>query len=247
MDETFISYACDILGKTAGGLTGSEIAKYFVEYAMQFDRKLKFTDSRFSNDGQLLSKRDGLKENLYCFKDNEKYFILNDLCNKPKFVLNDDVKKLKIKLVKTFPELNDIEGVDEKLDAEIINNTKHWLDSYSSVLALYSKAIENYKLKSFERSVLDDMRLALEMLLKEIFSNSKSLENQIASVGALVSAEGRSPEFVNMFNKLIDYYCKYQNTYVKHNDKVNVSEVEFIIEMTSIFMRNLIKIKQNGS
>ena len=53
--------------KTAGGLTGSEIAKYFVEYAMQFDRKIKFTDSRFSNDGQLLSKRDGLKENLYCF------------------------------------------------------------------------------------------------------------------------------------------------------------------------------------
>ena len=41
MDETFISFACDILGKTAGGLTGSEIGKYFVEYSMKFNRKIK--------------------------------------------------------------------------------------------------------------------------------------------------------------------------------------------------------------
>jgi len=141
----------------------------------------------------------------------------------------------------SFPELDIIDNIDEKLDSEIVSNTKHWLDKFPRALKLYSTAIDKYKLKKFERNVLDDMRLALEVLLQELFSNTKSLENQISILGTFTSAKGRSVEFTNMFSKLIDYYCKYQNTYIKHSDKVNESEVEFIIEMTSIFMRNLIK------
>jgi len=213
---------------------------------MLFDRKLKFADSRFFIDGSMLSKRDALKENLFCFEDNEKFYIINDLCNTPKFVLNEDVKKLQVKLYKKYSHLHNIES-EKKPETELINNTKHWIDNYPHVLALYSKAIENYNLKSFDRSVLDDMKLALETLVKGVFSNSMPFEKQIPNVARLVGAEGRSSEFADMFTKLIDYYCKYQNTYVKRSDKVNVSEVEFVIEMTSIFMRNLIKIRKNSS
>jgi hypothetical protein len=46
-----------------------------------------------------------------------------------------------------------------------------------------------------------------------------------------------------MFVKLIDYFAKYQNTYVKHNDAVIESEIEFIYEMTSSFMKLLIRMR----
>ncbi len=40
MEENVITYATDILGDTATGLTGSEIDKHFAEYSMKFKRKL---------------------------------------------------------------------------------------------------------------------------------------------------------------------------------------------------------------
>ncbi len=48
-----------------------------------------------------------------------------------------------------------------------------------------------------------------------------------------------------MFLKLIDYFSKYQNTYVKHNDNVSENEVEIIIEMASAFMKFLVRINHN--
>lgn len=45
-----------------------------------------------------------------------------------------------------------------------------------------------------------------------------------------------------MFLKLIDYYALYQNTYVKHDDNVPEIEIECMIELTSTFMKQLIKL-----
>ena len=44
-----------------------------------------------------------------------------------------------------------------------------------------------------------------------------------------------------MFQKLVEYYSKYQNTYVKHNDLVIEDEVEFIFEITSSFMKHFVR------
>ncbi len=45
-----------------------------------------------------------------------------------------------------------------------------------------------------------------------------------------------------MFVKLVDYYSKYQNSYVKHDDAVIEPEIEFIFEITSSFMKHLIRL-----
>lgn len=45
-----------------------------------------------------------------------------------------------------------------------------------------------------------------------------------------------------MIIKIIDYYTKFQNNHVKHNDAVNEKEIEFIIELTSVVMKYLIKV-----
>ena len=94
----------------------------------------------------------------------------------------------------------------------------------------------------FERNVLDDLRLALETLLRGVLGNAKSLENQIGPLGEYVKGKGGSPEFSNMFVKLVEYFTKYQNRYVKHNDGVIEDEVEFIIEITSSFMKHSVKL-----
>ena len=49
-----------------------------------------------------------------------------------------------------------------------------------------------------------------------------------------------------MFRILVGYYSKYQNTFVKHNDLVIEEEIEFIFEMTSSFMKHLVKMKIRG-
>lgn len=90
---------------------------------------------------------------------------------------------------------------------------------------------------------MDDLRLALELLLKKILNNTKSLENQIKPLGDYFKGKSGSKELQNMFVKLVDYYSKYQNTYVKHDDNVNEKEIDFIIELTSSLMKFILKIK----
>ena len=79
-------------------------------------------------------------------------------------------------------------------------------------------------------------------MVQTLLSNSKSLENQLAAVGAFVRDCGGSPELSNMFVKLVDYYCKYQNSYVKHDTAVIEEEVEFIIEITAAFMKHFVRL-----
>lgn len=45
-----------------------------------------------------------------------------------------------------------------------------------------------------------------------------------------------------MFVKLVEYYCKYQNSYVKHDDAIIEEEIEFIFEITSSFMKHIIRL-----
>ncbi len=49
-----------------------------------------------------------------------------------------------------------------------------------------------------------------------------------------------------MFAKLVDYYSKYQNSYVKHDDAVIEEEVEFIFEITSSFMKHVVRLNACG-
>ena len=80
--------------------------------------------------------------------------------------------------------------------------------------------------------------LSPEVFVKEILKNQKSLENQLSEVGKFQKERGLSPEFISMFNRLLDYYAKYQNNYVKHNDAVKYSEIDFVINLTTLFMKS---------
>jgi len=78
------------------------------------------------------------------------------------------------------------------------------------------------------------------MCLTEMFWTI--FENQISALGALIKERGGSPELANMFTKLVEYYAHYQNRYVKHTDKLIEQEIEFVIEITSVFMKHVVRI-----
>ena len=59
---------------------------------------------------------------------------------------------------------------------------------------------------------------------------------------AIKKNNNTSIELRNMVTQVIKYYTDFQNSHVKHNDSVNEQEIEYVIELTSIVMKFLIKI-----
>ena len=126
----------------------------------------------------------------------------------------------------------------------MIVKTKHWLNEYPEVKKVYEEGINKYNLKTYERNVLDDMRLSLELLWKKILGKNCSLENQKDEIGRWLKTKDTTLHFRNMFSTLTKYFTDYQNDNIKHNDNVNIEEIEFIIELTSLFMRSIIKLNK---
>ena len=115
------------------------------------------------------------------------------------------------------------------------------IERYPDALPLFDSAAENYEQGNVDRNALDDIRLCFEKVLQALFSNDKSLENQMPVIGGLLKGADVSAEFRNLLNKAVDYYSKYQNNHVKHDDSINPHEVSFVIEFTCILMKQMIE------
>ncbi|SPL72578.1 hypothetical protein [Acinetobacter stercoris] len=236
---TFLTYASEVLGNTDTGLSGGKIVKLFLAYAIDFNINIPYASLPLNAP----NKRTALLENLKCFEPAQQYRIIRELCESPHLPkpIDTSINNLKIQLIARYGHQFGSTS-SETLNQTLVEEAKHWLSEYPSCLKQYESALCKFDNNIFERNLLDDLRLALELLLKSIFNNDKSLENQLSDIGKFVNKNGGSPYFSNMFQKLIDYYSKYQNTFVKHNDAVIEQEVEFIFEMTSSFMKHLVKL-----
>ncbi|MFV0481271.1 MAG: hypothetical protein ACK5LP_04735 [Campylobacteraceae bacterium] len=244
IDLSFLKTASDILADTDNGLSGTQLEKYLTKYSYDFHAKLPYPTIK-SKVYSVSNKRTFLFDNLKVFKPEQQFSIINDLSQDIKFKNDTTITNLRINLFNRYGNLNQSHGYLENL--ELINETKHWLSDFPKSLKLYNESLEKLQAKVYERNTLDDIRLSLELLLKEIFNNDKSLENQKSDIGKFVKEENGSQEFSNMLIKLVDYFSKYQNEYIKHNDKVVKYEICFTIELASLFMKQLIKLNTQRS
>ena len=238
--EVFISHASEVLGETETGLSGSQIVKKLSPYAIEYNIPIPFSSYPFPKN--LPNKRTALKKNLEVFLPKQQFKIIKNLCELEQFDENKNVKDLKIKLITRYGHLN-AENHAEIINEAVIDETKHWLSDYPESFKLFEEALSKFENKIFQRNLLDDLRLSLEKLLQELLDNKKSLENQLSNIGTFIKNRNCSKVLSNMFIKLIDYYAKYQNTYIKHDDSVLENEVEIIFEITCSFMKFLIRIK----
>ncbi len=131
------------------------------------------------------------------------------------------------------------------LDEKVINDVLDWLVDYPESYKQFESALRKYNTHGVERNLLDDLRLSLESLLRQILNNEKSLENQKNDLGKYLDGGGISKEVRNMYTQLIFSYSAYQNEHIKHNHKpdteIKKSEVEFLIYLTGTFMRFLLE------
>jgi len=235
LDDAFLTYACGILADTNSGLSGNKIVEFCSAYALDFGRVIP--QSSYPFNPRTLNKRSAMKQNLNEFSSAEQFQIIKELSDLDIFRGNEDIKQLRIKMFSRYGNL----AAEKISDSELIQKTKHWLEDYPSSLKQYENALSKYEGGIFERNTLDDMRLAFELLIKDLLGNNKSLENQIADIGSMLKESGASAEIRNMVTQIIKYYTDFQNNHVKHNDAVNGDELEYVIELTSVIMKFLIK------
>lgn len=165
IQNIFIQNAADILGDTDSGLTSSQIVKLCSAYAIDFNINIPYTSLPFPADGTVPNKRTALKKNLDKFTPEQQFKIIKELCELEQFKGNLKVKDIKLKLVTRYGHLNtELDSVNEIL----IDETKHWLNDYPDSLKQYQSALDKFKGNIFERNLLDDLRLSLELLMKGI-------------------------------------------------------------------------------
>lgn len=233
LDDSFLTYASDILAETNSGISGMKIVEYCNSYAITFNRIIPYGSYPFDAP----NKRTVLRENLRAFEAAEQFRIIKELSELPAFTDNEQAKTLRLTLFKRYGNL----ATERISETELIQTTKHWLSGHPNALKQYEIALSKYEGGIFERNTLDDIRLSFELLVKDLLGNEKSLENQISGICGILDKCGTSVELKNMVQKIIDYYTKFQNNHVKHDDAVNEHEIEYVIELTSVIMKFLIK------
>lgn len=242
MDNAFLTHAVNILADTDKGLSGSKIVTYCSSYAIVYNKIIPHDRYPFSN-GEVKNKRTALLENLNVFEASEQFSIIKELCELPVLSENDDVKNLKIELCRRYGSF----ATERISETQLVQKTKHWLEDYPEALKQYNSGLSKLEGGIFERNTLDDMRLSFELLIKNIAGNDKSLENQKNEIGTILKQSGGSKELREMVLTVISYYERFQNQHVKHNDKVNSNEIEFVVELTSIIMKFLIMAYRGGN
>lgn len=100
------------------------------------------------------------------------------------------------------------------------------------------------------RNALDNLRLALEQLLRSVLSNRKALEKQKEILLPWLRRRGVHPSLISMYADLLAKFADYQNEVVKHpgHGKQDAStwtaeEMEFLVYLTGAFMRFVIQVK----
>jgi hypothetical protein len=239
LSALFVNHAADVLGDTNLGLTGTEIVKTTGVYALEFGVNIPHHTYPF----EAANKRTALAENLMKFSEHQRYRIIKELTEHDSIRARNPeaAQKLKVQLMSRYGHLAS-DSLGSSVNEDLVEQTKHWLDPFPEVRKLYNQALDKHKNGVFVRNLLDDLRLALEKLVQAVIGNDRSLEKQLSDLGGFIKLKGGSTELRNMFVTLIDYYTKYQNSYVKHDDAVNEQEVDLMIELTSSFMKHLVRL-----
>lgn len=241
ISRAFLQRAAEILSQS---LSGSQIVSITSSFAVDFAVDIPHPAYPFNTS----NKKVALFENLQPFSSPQQYQIIYELCDRvgtnasATFEQKRASSQLKITLLTRYYQFAN-QTTSTNLTPAVVTEVRHWLSEFPSARKIYDEALQKHNNGVFKRNALDDLRLSFEDLLRQLLNNDKSLEKQNSLVGRYIKDRQGSAELANMFEKLIDYYSKYQNTYVKHDVAVPTAEVDFILEITSSFMKHLIRIK----
>ena len=173
---------------------------------------------------------------------------LEDLSSVRKANPNKDYFIVYVREPYTITELeNEVDSLLRKYYDSDLCDELHLIGSslvrFSKAKALFDSACEKYILKIDDRGVVDNFRLSMELLLKEILKNNKSLENQQVPLNEYLKQKGVAPEIIKYFWHVLDCFNKYQNNHVKHDFNINENDMPIIIEQTKSLFNTIIKLE----
>ena len=138
---------------------------------------------------------------------------------------------------------------DLLLDKSTVDEVLSSLGEHPTISKNFQEALRIYASGETAkyRNALDNLRFALEALLKKTLGNRKSLEHQRSALLPWLKERGLHQQVVNMYEGLLfGPYAGYQNQAVKHNEEYSLVEVEFMIYLTGTFMRLLLVLSRKG-
>lgn len=107
-------------------------------------------------------------------------------------------------------------------------NMKKWFLSDPTLVKLWYDIIEKYQNKDFSRNTFDDFRFLLEMFLKNVLKNSKSIENQKVPLGVFLKEHHINVHIRTSIVAELDHFCKYQNNNVKHSNTYKDNDIDYV-------------------
>jgi hypothetical protein len=135
------------------------------------------------------------------------------------------------------------------LDEGLVNDNLAWLQDYPESIKAFEQALYIYLNgdKPKYRNLIDNLRVAIEQLLRKVLLNKKSLENQSKELEVWLDKHGVQKQIRNLFGQfLFGSYAILQNDVAKHGDVVLLAEeVEYLIYLTGTFMRLIIQLRRS--
>ena len=117
------------------------------------------------------------------------------------------------------------------------------LVSHPKPLELYKKAIDGFQKQQDYRHAMDDLRLSLELLLKDVLSNEKSLEKQDKFLNAHLGRGGISTEIIAGITEEMKALGSYFNEHEKHKDDIKINEIDCVVDWVSHIMHVVMSVK----
>lgn len=138
----------------------------------------------------------------------------------------------------------------KELDAALVDQPLEWLDRYPVVAELFEESLRIILSREASRykHAVDNLRKAVEELLKILFDNKKSIEKQKPALLTWLASHGVHKESVNMYADWLSRFALFQNDAVKHGSwNWTAEELEYVVYQTGVFIRLMLRLEQRAS
>lgn len=119
-----------------------------------------------------------------------------------------------------------------------IQRTISLIPNLSNHRNLLESALSSYNRGEYRHS-LDDLRLCIELMMRDLLGNEKSLENQKQLLGTYLKDRGVSTEIRNMLIASLDSFCKYSNEHVKHKTDITRIDLQPVLAWANMLLEQL--------
>lgn len=129
-----------------------------------------------------------------------------------------------------------------ELDTALVSQPLEWIAAYPKAHKAYLTALVKYAeaTPATASETADSLRKALALFMREFFCVDKSLENMRPIYGNYLKARGVPTSISNNFETLLQAYTNYMNDNAKHDDRVKLNVLEYILYQTGNVIRLLL-------